>query len=101
MKFVKRIRKVQKEVGAVLTKVQEEMKRQVDRGRKEAEEWKVGNRVMLSTKDLVFKERLAKKLVDRYVGPYIIDEVLSTNVVKLQLPTSMRIHLVVNVSQVV
>jgi len=101
MKFVKRIRKVQKEVGAVLTKVQEEMKRQVDRGRKEAEEWKVGNRVMLSTKDLVFKERLAKKLVDRYVGPYIIDEVLFTNVVKLQLPTSMRIHLVVNVSQVV
>jgi len=101
MKFVKRIRKVQKEVGAVLTKVQEEMKRQVNRGKKEAEEWKVGNRVMLSTKDLVFKERLAKKLVDRYVGPYIIDEVLSTNVVKLQLPTSMRIHLVVNVSQVV
>jgi len=100
MKFVKRIRKVQKEVGAVLTKVQEEMKRQVNRGKKEAEEWKVGNRVMLSTKDLVFKERLAKKLVDRYVGPYIIDEVLSTNVVKLQLPTSMRIHLVVNVSQV-
>ena len=77
------------------------MKRQVNRGKKEAEEWKVGNRVMLSTKDLVFKERLAKKLVDRYVGPYIIDEVLSTNVVKLQLPTSMRIHLVVNVSQVV
>ena len=64
MKFVKRIRKVQKEVGAVLTKVQEEMKRQVNRGKKEAEEWKVGNRVMLSTKDLVFKERLAKKLVN-------------------------------------
>jgi len=38
---------------------------------------------MLSTKDLVFKERLAKKLVDCYVGPYIIDEVVSTNVVKL------------------
>ena len=38
---------------------------------------------MLSIKDLVFKERLAKKLVDCYVGPYIIDEVVSTNVVKL------------------
>ena len=53
---------------------------------------------MLSMKDLVFKERLAKKLVDQYVGPYTIDEVVSTNVVKLQLPTSMRIHLVMNVS---
>ena len=56
---------------------------------------------MLSTKNLVFKERPAKKLVDRYISPYIIDEVISTNAVKLRLPTSMRIHLVVNVSQVV
>jgi len=42
-----------------------------------------------------------KKLVDRYVGPYIIDEVVSTNVVRLRLPTSMRIHPVVNISRVV
>jgi len=38
---------------------------------------------MLSTKDLVFKKRLVKKLVDQYVGSYIINEVVSTNVVKL------------------
>jgi len=55
----------------------------------------------LSTKDLVFKERPAKKLVDQYVGPYTIEEVVSTNAVKLRLPTSMRIHLVVNVSRIV
>ena len=55
----------------------------------------------MSTKDLVFKERPAKKLVDRYVGPYTIEKVVSTNAVKLRLPTSMRIHLVVNVSRVV
>ena len=57
--------------------------------------------MILSTKDLVFKERLVRKLVERYVGPYKIEEVVSTNAVKLQLPSSMRIHLVVNVSQVV
>ena len=34
-------------------------------------------------KDLVFKERLAKKLVNQYIGPYFIDEVISTNAVKL------------------
>jgi len=56
---------------------------------------------MLSTKDLVFKERPVKKLVDQYIEPYTIKEVVSTNAVKLQLPTSMRIHPVVNVSQVV
>ena len=35
------------------------------------------------------------------MSPYIIDEVVSTNVIKSQLPTSMRIHLVVNISQVI
>jgi len=40
------------------------MKRQADRGRKETEDWKKRDRILLSTKDLVFKKRLAKKLVD-------------------------------------
>jgi len=49
----------------------------------------------------VFKERPTKKLMERYVGPYMIEEVVSSNVVKLQLPSSMRIHPVVNVSRIV
>ena len=56
---------------------------------------------MLITKDLVFKEKPAKKLVDQYISLYIIDEVVSTNVVKLQLLTLMRIYPVVNISRVV
>jgi len=55
---------------------------------------------MLSTKDLVFKERLTKKLMKRYVEPYEIKEVVSKNVVKLKLPISMKIHPIVNVSRV-
>ena len=51
--------------------------------------------------DLVFKKRPAKKLVGWYVGSYFIDEVISTNIVKLWLFTSIRIHVVVNVSQIV
>ena len=77
------------------------MKRQVNKERKWSEDWKKGNRVILSMKDLVFKERLARKLVDWYIGPYIIEEIVSTNVVKLQLLTSIRIHPVVNVSWIV
>jgi len=57
--------------------------------------------VLLSTKDLVFKERLTKKLIERYVGTYTIEEVVSLNTVKLRLPSSMRIHPVVNVSRIV
>ena len=56
---------------------------------------------MLSTKDLVFKEKPTKKLTERYVGPYVIEEVVSTNAVKLRLPSSMRIHPVANVSRIV
>jgi len=38
---------------------------------------------MLSTKNLVFKERLAKKLVDWYVSSYIINKIVFTNTIKL------------------
>jgi len=99
--FVERMKRIHEEAGAALKRAQESMKRQADRGRKETEDWKKGDRVLLSTKDLVFKERPVKKLVDQYVGLYIIEEVVSTNAVKLRLPTSMRIHLVVNVSHIV
>jgi len=59
------------------------MKRYADMKRKEAENWKKGDRVMLSIKDLVFKKRPVRKLVERYVGPYEIEEIVSTNAVKL------------------
>jgi len=49
----------------------------------------------------VFKKRPTKKLMERYVGPYMIEEVVSSNAVKLRLLSSMRIHLVVNISQIV
>ena len=83
VEFVERIKKIHEKARAVLKKTQEDIKRQADRGRKETEDWKKGDRMMLNTKDLVFKERLVKKLVDHYIGPYTIEEVVSTNVVKL------------------
>jgi len=86
--FVERMKKVHEEAEAVLRKMQEEMKRYADKGRKETEEWRKGDRVLLSTKDLVFKERPSKKLTERYVGPYAIEEVVSSNAVKLRLPSS-------------
>jgi len=77
MEFGERMKKVHKKAGAVLKKMQ------ADRERKETENWKKGDRVMLSTKDLVFKERPVRKLVDQYVDPYTIEEVVSTNAIKL------------------
>ncbi len=77
------------------------MKRYINYSRREIEEWKKGNRVLLSTKDLVFKERPVRKLTERYVGLYVIEEVVSSNVVKLWLLTLMRIYPVVNISWIV
>ena len=64
MEFAEKIKKVQEKVGVALRKAQEEMKQQVDKGREKVEKWKKGDKVILSTKDLVFKKRLVKKLVD-------------------------------------
>jgi len=49
----------------------------------------------------VFKERPSKKLMKRCVRLYAIEKVVSSNAVKLKLPSLMRIHLVVNVCQIV
>ena len=81
--FVERLKKVQEEAGAALRKAQEKMKKYTDRKRKEIEEWRKEDRVLLSTKDLVFKKRPVRKLVDQYVGPYTIEEMVSTNAIKL------------------
>ena len=100
-KFVERMKKVHEEAVAALKKAQKEIKKYADQSRKETEEWKKGDRVMLSTRDLVFKERPVCKLMEKYVELYKIEEVVSSNTVKLQLLSSMRIHLVVNMSQIV
>jgi len=99
--FAERMKKVHKEAGVALKRIQEEIKRYTDHSRKETEDWKKRDRVLLSTKDLVFKERPMRKLIERYIGLYAIEEVVSTNTVKLKLLMSMRIHSVVNVSQIV
>jgi len=49
---------------AVNNKAHIAIKVQADKRRKEIKDWKKGDRILLNTKDLVFKERLARKLVD-------------------------------------
>jgi len=81
--FVERMKKVHEEAKMALKKTQEEMKKYMDRGRKETEKWKKRDQVLLSTKDLVFKERPTKKLMERYVGLYAIEKIVLSNAVKL------------------
>jgi len=53
--FAKRMKEVQKEAQAALRKSQKEIKKYADRKRSEAEEYQVGDWVLLSTKDLKFQ----------------------------------------------
>ena len=60
------------------------------------------NWVLLSTKDLKFQMqgRYSEKLIEQFVGPYKVKRIISTNAIELELPSTMKIHPVVNVSRV-
>jgi len=101
-KFIERIRKIQEEAKAVLGKVQEEIKKFANRKRREEEEYRVGDLVLLSTKDLKWqmKGRRSEKLTECFVGPYKVKGIVSSNAIELELPKSIKIYPVVNVSRV-
>jgi len=69
------------------------MKKYVDRKRTEVDEYKVGDLVMLSTKDLKYQimERRTEKLTERFVSPYKIKKIISSNAVELELPSTVKI----------
>ena len=46
------------------------------------------------------KEKRSEKLTKHFVGPYKVKEIISSNAIELELPKSIRIHPVVNVSRV-
>ena len=53
-KFVEKMKEIQKEAKVALGKAQEDIKKYADRRRSEVDEYKVGDLVMLSTKDLKY-----------------------------------------------
>jgi len=86
----------------VLGRAQEEIKKYTDRKRGEVDDYKVGDLVMLSTKDLKYQmvRRRMEKLIERFVGPYKIKKIISSNMVELELPSTIKIHPVVNASRI-
>jgi len=101
-KFVTNIREIQKEAKVALGKAQEEMKKYIDKKRAEVDEYKVGDLVILGTKDLKYQMvgRRTEKLTERFVGSYKIKKIVSLNAVELELPSIVKIHPVVNISRI-
>ena len=101
-KFMIKMKEVQEKAKVALGKAQEEIKKYADRKRAEVNEYKVGDLVMLSTKDLKYQivGRRTEKLIERFVGPYKIKKIILLNTVELELPSTIKIHPVVNVSRI-
>ena len=101
-KFVERIKKIQEKAKVALEKVQKKIKKYIDRKQREGEEYKVENLVLLSTKDLKQQMvgRRLEKLIEQFIEPYRVKGIISTNTIKLKLPSSIKIYPVVNMSQV-
>jgi len=101
-KFIEKMKKIQEEAKAVLEKVQEEIKKYTDRKRGEVDNYKKEDLVMLSTKDLKYQivGRRMEKLTERFVGPYKVKKIISSNMVELKLPSTVKIHPVVNISRI-
>ena len=78
------------------------MKKYANRRRREEEEYRIEDLVLLSTKDLKWqmKERRSEKLTKCFVDPYKVKGIVSSNMIELELPKSIKIHPVVNVSRV-
>jgi len=101
--FVKEMKERHEDTRAALVRSQEEMKKQADRSRKEAEEYRVGDKVLISTKDFSAElmKRATKKLTEKFIGPYVVKKIILENMVELELPALLRVHPVVNVRRLV
>jgi len=78
------------------------MKKYANKKREEVDDYKVGDLVILSTKNLKYQMvgKRTEKLMERFIGPYKIKKIVSSNTVELELPSTVRIYTVVNVSRI-
>jgi len=95
--FVNELKKIQEEAKAALHKAHDDMKRFADQMHVHVPEYKEGDQVWLSTKNLNIN-RPSRKLTKRQIGLYTITHVVSPNMVVLKLPPSFKIDVPINVS---
>ena len=71
-------------------------KKKADKSRRVVR-FEIGDRVLLSTRYLKLKG-VSGKLKPRFVGPFRVIQLVGDNAVKLDLPSSMGVHPVFNIS---
>ncbi|XP_061636508.1 uncharacterized protein LOC133481318 [Phyllopteryx taeniolatus] len=95
--LVRRCRRTWERARQMLLRQGRSYKAAADRRRTPAPNYKVGQRVWLSTKHIPLRVE-SKKLAPRFVGPFPITKIINPVTVKLRLPRSMRVHPTFHVS---
>jgi len=93
--FAEKMKKIRDEAAAALEKTQKRMKKYYDAHRRDAPEFKVGDKVWLEAGDIT-TDRPTKKMDDRRLGPYEILEKVGASAYKLKLPETDKSHPVFN-----
>ena len=98
--FAQRMSQMQEEAKAVLEHTADEMARYYDRRRSPAPAYEVRDKVWLNAQNYT-TTRPTKKLDHKWLGPFVIEKVISPAAVKLRLPPRERgIHPVISVSNI-
>jgi len=93
---------IQKSIASAkvsLEKAQQRQKRYADEHRREVT-FAIGDRVLLSTKNLPMRKGYSKKLLPRFIGPFTVTRVINDVSVQLDLPSGLRWHNVFHASLV-
>jgi len=93
---------IQKSIAAAkvsLDKAQQRQKRFADEHRRKVK-FAVGDRVLLSTKNLPMRKGFSKKLLPRFIGPFTVTRVINEVSVQLDLPSGLKWHNVFHASLV-
>ncbi len=63
----------------------------------------MGDKVLISTKNfpIEWMKRLTRKLMEKYIRPYVVKKIVSENVIELEFPALLRVYLVVNMRRIV
>jgi transposase InsO family protein len=97
LKLTEHMQELQARAKKCLIAAQQRQKRYADDGRRDVT-FAVGDKVLLSTKNLKLKFAGTRKLLPKWVGPFEIEQKIGAVAYKLILPENMKMHPVFHVN---